>query len=518
MQQHSIESYAFILEQVQHRMKPATIEQGWQLQQTRKVDRIQQSYGRLISAVLDRALYEVRLDVAEIANSECECGHDDCAHIVAVIFELCAQEGYAILPLKERLLNTQQADHSVVEASGADLRADQPAAWMNVLEHYWASTVQEPITRHFTAFDESLKRILLPAAKQWPKLRQGLFGIQACLFFLHKLEQHVHGDSYAFMRGAYWNFSSYADQYANLLIEHHQAHNWRVAHDKDMEQQLNLLSEYLHKLTLHGHSKSLVDWLFLYRLLWAGCLHNETRIIAEQQRLQKKADGNRLSVVMHTQIVLAQAHFDILYGDDVQAQSRMEAMGQMLPIELYMDYLNTFLSSKNRDRLIQWLNWCRPYVMRGSEWGQDTLLTLWHSAKIELGIKQEFVQAMKELLPISYRDYSDYLLERKQFREWVDLQLHVRMTPFELDAVELRRVEQADIHLLLPLYHQAIEQLVDARKRESYAAAVHCMLVLQQLYKRLNKEQLWQQVVDGWTQRYKRLRALKEEMAKGQIA
>ncbi|MNH35848.1 hypothetical protein D3C79_965770 [compost metagenome] len=70
---------------------------------------------------------------------------------------------------------------------------------------------------------------------------------------------------------------------------------------------------------------------------------------------------------------------------------------------------------------------------------------------------------------------------------------------------------------MLPFYHQAVERFVLEKNRHSYKAAVKLMKRLAKLYKKLKREERWEEFLEVFTSRNSRLRALQEELRKGKL-
>src|SRR5690606_23331426 len=82
-----------------------------------------------------------------------------------------------------------------------------------------------------------------------------------------------------------------------------------------------------------------------------------------------------------------------------------------------------------------------------------------------------WIRLMREHLPRGYPELSAHYLARGRYKEWADLQLAMGVQPEELDPVHLRDAAKHAPHLLLPLYHQAIEEAVRSRARPGYRTA-----------------------------------------------
>ncbi|MHB8647461.1 MAG: hypothetical protein ACYDAR_16890 [Thermomicrobiales bacterium] len=64
----------------------------------------------------------------------------------------------------------------------------------------------------------------------------------------------------------------------------------------------------------------------------------------------------------------------------------------------------------------------------------------------------------------------------------------------------------------LVLYQQQVEKLIAGRHRESYRQACGYLVIVRELYDRLDEYERWEQYLSGLREKYRTLRALKEEM------
>jgi hypothetical protein len=66
----------------------------------------------------------------------------------------------------------------------------------------------------------------------------------------------------------------------------------------------------------------------------------------------------------------------------------------------------------------------------------------------------------------------------------------------------------------LEIYRQQVERLIGARNRPYYAEAARLMVEMQSIHEHLDEGEAWMEYVEDLRQRYRSLRALKDEMAR----
>ncbi len=95
------------------------------------------------------------------------------------------------------------------------------------------------------------------------------------------------------------------------------------------------------------------------------------------------------------------------------------------------------------------------------------------------------------------------------------MQLANRVSPNDLYSVDLQSVEKQNPALVLPLYHQAVERCIAGKNRTAYKSATKLLKKLNNLYKKLDRLNDWEDYIYRLAVKYSRLRALQEELRKG---
>lgn len=122
-----------------------------------------------------------------------------------------------------------------------------------------------------------------------------------------------------------------------------------------------------------------------------------------------------------------------------------------------------------------------------------------------------------QTLPYSYRSYDEFLFDQGWYEKWSDLQAYIGydISYIPKDKLQILQKERPDI--LLPLYHQSIQQHIEMKNRGNYREAVKQLKKLRTLYKKLKRTDDFQQFLDILLDRTKRLRAFHQECERGKL-
>lgn len=113
--------------------------------------------------------------------------------------------------------------------------------------------------------------------------------------------------------------------------------------------------------------------------------------------------------------------------------------------------------------------------------------------------------------------YADFLIERERFEEWAALMHHYQI-PYDIaEAGGLKVAILNDPASVLPLLHVYVQQFINEKNRQSYRRAVNIMKKMKVCCRKSNKVDFWNNYVDHLQTKHRRLRALLEEIEKGNV-
>lgn len=128
-----------------------------------------------------------------------------------------------------------------------------------------------------------------------------------------------------------------------------------------------------------------------------------------------------------------------------------------------------------------------------------------------------FEKALYETLPYSYREYEDFLFGKKDYEKWLELRTYIGLKFDSLSKSQLKELEEKAPDVLLPLYHQAVQQHITYKTRDHYKEAVSKLIELRTLYRTLKRTDEWEEYIKLLMARTKRLRAFQEECKRGKL-
>jgi hypothetical protein len=484
--------------------------------------------------VKGKKTYDVRVRLHPLSASKCTCpAGSGCGHMAAVCFQIYAGAGRPEMLLQElKQLYFQRMRRSAASKTRVQ-KANEPAAQLPLGNHpvewhkffnqqFYGYSVTHPYAAE-NFYQAALEKLIGLSAKWREKHTKQLFQLHVLMFVLRKLNQFfTHNPttylSYHLESGCKKAAAECVDQLEQTLDEVDATTAAKID-ARDMDQTADLVRQWL----LSGHRQA-VSSIDVYRAIWTKLLGQPERIQREVAKLNEGPAGTGsaareagvTSSSLHNLRRLALAHFQQMAGDDEEAMRRMEETGGR-GVAAYVWYLNQYRKSEQWDRLHRWLNRLRTRMQDAKPDSFRFLCQCWQELTEHLGSDEEWVSVMRSLLPRSYPDYAKYLLGRGYYRQWVDLQIAHRATPANLHSEDLKKIEEADLQLLLPLYHQSAERLVLEKNRNSYKMAVRTLKKLKSCYRVLKQNEQWELFYDGFLHRYNRLRAFQEELAKEKL-
>lgn len=114
--------------------------------------------------------------------------------------------------------------------------------------------------------------------------------------------------------------------------------------------------------------------------------------------------------------------------------------------------------------------------------------------------------------------YADFLVERERFTEWAALMQRYNISYEIAEANGLKIALRDDPAAILPLLHVYTLKFIEERNRQSYRRAVRVLKKMKASAKKSGKVTFWNDYVDQLRSKYRRLRALMEEIEKGNLS
>jgi hypothetical protein len=256
----------------------------------------------------------------------------------------------------------------------------------------------------------------------------------------------------------------------------------------------------------------------LYRTIWSQLLKRPKWLMQEKQMLQEEEH-------FPLERDAALAHLLVLEKRDEQAVAVVQqADPAIFPYTFKWAKEHIYYKDEQQARL--WIIYIqekmKPYIQtmpsyQASRTIVSMLLSLFEDYSELGGDQTVYEEAMRGILPYSFVEYSHHLYEQRHFKAWLELQAAFRYDMLEYDRSMLKEIERENPNWLLPVYHQSVQQLIDKKTRSSYEEAVHHLIELKRLYKKLGYEGAFTAYMKQLIQSTKRLRALQEALQKGKL-
>lgn len=484
----------------------------------------------LKSDVQGTQVYHVSLNLQIVQESTCTCPYSRlCKHIAATFFQM-----YSVFENPRHLLARSQQPRTLKYSpallvppfkNGIQyLTGSHTDSWRDGLLDSSTSVAEwwrffENWTRNLPSAMESFRAStelfssyenLLGIAVSWPPRRASLFAMHATLFHLNLLQEFVLAK-----RHSHWSVE--LSQSAERLLSTLEGllYYWDPSHLDEGDQKAlietkQLLSEWKDKDALS------VFEMLAYQLLWWNLLQAPAWVQQETNEIdQRIADPTTTPTEMEKYRML-KALFLVMDGKDQDALA-IWLTSKQLPLAFYLPFLKSFAREQDWVRLLEWTHRLERLIGT-AENGQYRLVTaIWREAMKQMGREQECGTKLRAFLPGSFSEYAAFLFDHQQYREWLDLQLSYR-TPFpELQAWNMKAIEEMNPTLLLPLFLSEVNRLIDERNRPAYKEAIKLLKKVRSLYSKLNQEMRWNSYLELLSAKHNRLRAFQEELRRGNL-
>lgn len=484
----------------------------------------------LKSDVQGTQVYHVSLNLQIVQESTCTCPYSRlCKHIAATFFQM-----YSVFENPRHLLARSQQPRTLKYSpallvppfkNGIQyLTGSHTDSWRDGLLDSSTSVAEwwrffENWTRNLPSAMESFRAStelfssyenLLGIAVSWPPRRASLFAMHATLFHLNLLQEFVLAK-----RHSHWSVE--LSQSAERLLSTLEGllYYWDPSHLDEGDQKAlietkQLLSEWKDKDALS------VFEMLAYQLLWWNLLQAPAWVQQETNEIdQRIADPSTTPTEMEKYRML-KALFLVMDGKDQDALA-IWLTSKQLPLAFYLPFLKSFAREQDWVRLLEWTHRLERLIGT-AENGQYRLVTaIWREAMKQMGREQECGTKLRAFLPGSFSEYAAFLFDHQQYREWLDLQLSYR-TPFpELQAWNMKAIEEMNPTLLLPLFLSEVNRLIDERNRPAYKEAIKLLKKVRSLYSKLNQETRWNSYLELLSAKHNRLRAFQEELRRGNL-
>ncbi|MEK3888483.1 SWIM zinc finger family protein [Bacillus sp. FSL K6-3431] len=476
------------------------------------------SNGKVEAKVRDVTPVKVELVFENMVDSTCTCPTPNiCKHQIALFFNVLSRTQSIFLWMQEWKDRWQVNDVLSTLQRGSDLlKTEQsydetgPEQWLTRIREAYHHVSEKNFYQLEDWARVCYRRLLgfAPVEREWKPLFQ-LFAAYESLKVINAMSNEP---------GKHRHVSAFIQQ---MLEEAEEALTKLATTASPFA-----FDEYFHYLReksatlLEEETMFSTEFTDMYMKLWTFLFKNKRDRLTEQERLHKLSASNNDS-----RIEIAAIHLAILLENDEWALDHISQLGpDIAPFALR--WLKLLQAERSKKRMTVYLPAFITQIIayistlsRNYEQAQFTR-SLFQVLDSDTAMKLDPSLLEKiyiQLLPHSRFQYIAYLLDKQEFRKWVELQVFTDNNLEYIDRHTVDIVAKHDPGALRPLYHETITGLLKHRSRDSYKKAVRYLKRLQKLYKKEKKMPQWELYFAELQRRTKRLRAFQEECRKGKL-
>lgn len=524
--------WQLLLENVARYFDDLTIKRGFQYYKQGAVQGVTMPREDLLKAVVEGGEhYSVSLELPSLEQRSCSCpANKGCKHMIAALLHYAALQERSV----HAIVNAATAVRAGSSAAGgknaaAAAKPTRPTVAADELEkmavpawHQLFARALGPANQHARSMHEAreILAILHGLKPELSLLMDQLYELHAHLFALEKLVKPAQED---------WRHSGLFMGYHTQLAMDEMldvtmrgfAQKLPISEESELWPRVTETLVYLREQMLK-EDKSLNCFSRLYHACWRYWmkpnLTGPRRGLIEEELAHLKAAatemGSSLSKLPWT---FAQCLMYLYTGQDEAAWELLRGAGVLLPGQASLLF-EALQQEEAWSRLADWLVEIGPQL---GSFRTDELATYgdyWGAVLTHMpGAEPRMWTTLAAMLPYSRTLYEDALVAHSKWREWMDYHMSCGREPLDFRATQLKPIEKDAPELLLPFYHQAVERYVLLKNRDSYKAAVKLLKRLLKLYRKLKQEERWEQFMTAFADRHSRLRALQEELRKGDL-
>ncbi len=471
--------------------------------------RYSQEDGEILAQLNDRASEFVRFSFNDQALS-CTCGaHEHCVHQLAVVFDLYSQ----FHSLTEWVQDWRTSDK---EELALKITARTPGAWDTVLAKVTAPlrkltpSVNSSVFTYECTEIETRVRPLMPYEYEW----KPLFDLYYRLHLLDAAWEYaasVLDASHSQHAYGTWQLTTWLnDQIGDIEKLAGTFGNKPKLFETDAF--LKRLKELVYTVCV-GHTGQFPYRFRLYEAIW-GQLFNDSKDREEEKR--------KLAEDPSEEAKLFEMYFAIIEG-------RGDLLEETLADETSPDFSSWMTLAKfARSEALQPT---AASIARGLYPSVAEYFTRMTNRSEQLAAAQEidallssgdFTDEEYEAVYAVYGKigiprYSLFLIERGRFEEWAAL-LHRFSVPYDsIESWELKEVLTRQPSAALPLLHDYAQQFIAEKNRMSYRRAVKLFKRMRTACKKSGQTEFWNRYIGTVREKHRRLRALVEEMERGNL-
>lgn len=454
---------------------------------------------RIDGVVQDVVPVQVRLLITEEA-SFCSCPADEfCRHRLAVIFSLYHQKSSLSDWLQQwRLKKTEQLSLLANERT--------PESWKTVVEATFHAVSADANWKERYRIDYSIQNIqqrikkFTPFEREW----QPLYRLFTSTVLLRILLTQIEENELLHLR------TTIQSEIENIQHEMQSLANKPRLFAADPF--YDSLAKQIREIA--QHSNGLIALRFqLVRLFW------------EHLFTEKKMRENEMAFFesIRNDSSLYLALFYVLLQKKDSLETLVKDINSSQLVEwIYVAKLAESLNDQDSLQIL--LTAIRPFIHEFvnssfSPWNRSQIISQLYGLykQIEMPDDQR-EELFWQFGSFGLRAYSDFLIDQQRYDDWVALHHRFSSTLDYAESCGMKTVIQESPESTLPLYHVLAIKEVRERNRHSYKQAVRIWKKMKAAAKKSGKVDYWNSYVQEIQSKYKRLRALQEEIQKGNLS
>lgn len=463
------------------------------------------------ATVQDVTPVKVRLNGDELEESSCECPqHGVCRHQLAVFFAMLSKYQSVSKWVENWRSNGVLANLQIQKGVTKQTKVeDKVPGWLSRFEDEWRKLGDSKSVTN-------LNRMYHQCRWQEPENRQLklIYRLALQIFFLQKL--------FTVSPRETDNVRIQIEYYIDQARETMQAFQTQTL-SFDTDTYFRQLGAELRPIMKEGH-QLLLEKFNLYTDFWTFLCKSPTLRQEERKWWQEVIEEEHPSFANQPSLYIAYWHIQILTGYEEQVLASLDDQMEPSYVYILLHWLHYFITEKQWTRsntfFEKFLQWWPQYATAvEKQQAIDTAEQAVHLAKLYSYQRKLLIheKLLETLLPYSFHDYTQHMVNTKQYRKWVELLHSISYRVQDIPKELLMSVEGDDPRLLLPLYHRSIQHLIEEKKRQSYRDAVRYLKKLRKLYEEIGEYETWNAYITSLIEHTSRLRAFHEECKRGKL-
>ncbi len=534
------EQWNMLIQDVADHFDEVTISRGFQYYKLERVEGLTMSAPQCVESIVHgNEEYDVEMNLDFFSTSQCSCPVVDCCkHMVALLLSYAAaQERPVNMLVNAKSITAIQPKHasnnivylnksvhpsakkSELEAFMREQVARLPLMNVNEWHELFELCVSQlPQDIRSFQYTEQALNLIMQLKPTLSNDIEHIYMLNVHLFVLYKLiHKRLHHTDY------YYNHSG-DSSLTELLetIETYYSNGESIAFNPDYQNLLQQTLAYIRERMLREASDKhyFIDIYYSFWHYWICPIVRDYRPYSEELLKLEQAAAGVGSALSQFHYLMAQARMNFYMAKDEETWLLLKDAKHCatIPANMSMYYLYYLSHQQQWARLLEWLtalpslyrSYRRDYLNKYMEFWE---LVMNHLPEAEKSMWDTLIV----MLPYTRGIYEEKLLQHARYKQWMDYHLSIGSDPAEFRVTELAPLDKFAPEALLPFYHQAVERYVMIKNRDGYKAAVKLLKRLAKIYRKLKREERWEQFLGAFVARHSRLRALQEELRKGKL-